>query len=326
MSDTFHSRLTGFSGATVELHRKGRRSWVRKFLEDKGQAHRLELEVQKLTALHDLADTSGLFRVPAVFEIAQSRAGKLYYDMEYIVGDTVENQIEEMDTEQMKQIAQDILAIHTYLSQQKQQKTPLYPTDRDFIHFKLDESLGCLRDTPHSEGSALQSLIHAFEELIESVKAKGAEWTSPACFAHGDLTLENILVDRKKALVLIDPLQNGYDSLLWDISKVLQSTLVQWRQIRTGRASFDSESKRVHVATSMKLKEFHGYYWRLVEPLIEGIPVHLYLGVTLARIIKYAINPDVKTILLCLTNEFLKVFVDGEIKSGQYFHVQSVNL
>lgn len=66
----------------------------------------------------------------------------------------------------------------------------------------------------------------------------------PPTFSHGDLTLENVIVDQNKNLVLIDPnfKPNLFQSYILDLGKLLQSTHSNYHQLFNSNPGVDLTS------------------------------------------------------------------------------------
>lgn len=70
----------------------------------------------------------------------------------------------------------------------------------------------------------IQNLV-SISPMLEAFNLVSQEPPLPASFGHGDLTLENVIIDRNGDLVLIDPNFKGdlFQSYILDLGKLLQS-------------------------------------------------------------------------------------------------------
>lgn len=71
--------------------------------------------------------------------------------------------------------------------------------------------------------------------LIEEIANNNSLYTTKQCLVHGDLTLENILLDPYDLPILLDPgMHRGFSFKEIDEAKLLQSILVLWERVKRG--------------------------------------------------------------------------------------------
>ena len=116
----------------------------------------------------------------------------------------------------------------------------------------------------------------------------------PSTPCHGDLTLENILIDNAGNIYLIDFLDSFANSWYVDAAKILQDLEVGWSW-RDERSNMNLEIRR-----AIALKYFKSYLIRY-EALT---PVYYVLLLNLLRILPYAKDEKTSNFLY---NSLLKV-------------------
>ena len=92
--------------------------------------------------------------------------------------------------------------------------------------------------------SEIISKIFEFLEKIEPF---------PSSFSHGDLTLENALVDTKGSIVLIDPnfKENLFQSYILDLGKLLQSVHSDYHRVFNSHPGADPAPLCEHLRTRL---------------------------------------------------------------------------
>lgn len=301
-------RLEGFSGCELTVLRSDRATWVRKRSPSIDRNYRISAEVNKLRALKSFGDSTKLFRTPEIYSDGIDEDGKRFYEMQFIVGQSLETLIEDLDPIRINKWADRIAAIthlfeHSLLGGSAEKEEAVNLEGR-FLIAKLTETLEYL--IAHAaRSSSLVRLVAEYEAIVAELRHDVSAWSAPASFSHGDLALDNVLIDRNGELYLIDPLANCYESYLWDAAKILQSCHMHWRQVKSGNFILESNGSGVIVCPSYKLAEFER---RFAGQIVDPHRVTLYLGVTIARIVKYARDERQTTALLILANRVLNSY------------------
>jgi len=106
--------------------------------------------------------------------------------------------------------------------------------------------------------------------------------TTEITAAHGDLTLENIMIDRKGSLCLIDPIASPFDHYWMDWAKLFQDCEGEWflhrgQRIEPGICHW----LRQRLYASACARSAHYAAWH-----------YLLLGLTFARILPYTRTDD----------------------------------
>lgn len=148
---------------------------------------------------------------------------------------------------------------------------------------RTEQELKDYTDTYNEKLNWIDNLNFSFSSssLIETLpkKIKKSEY-------FGDLTLENILFNKHKGFIIIDPATIEYDSWIFDLAKLNQDITCKWF-LRNSKSNLD------HKLTLLKNSIEHVY-----GPLDNYLTI-----VMLIRIYRHAIN-DLKT----------RNFLDKQIK------------
>lgn len=212
--------LSGFSGALIGMlmpHGGIRR--VRKasaIPEDsaklRGQAKR-QRQMSKLLA--------GVAAVPEVLNEG-SAEGCYWFDMEYVVGTDAVRYLELGSSERVENLLGQITAVlDAQISGSSQTASPISLSE--VVAGKLDEI------------DARTGGVHRAATDLIRARLPDVRFDLTANFAHGDLTLENILVDRRQRLWLIDTIDSPCDHYWIDLAKLFQDIEGRWFQ-RRGRS------------------------------------------------------------------------------------------
>ena len=97
---------------------------------------------------------------------------------------------------------------------------------------------------------------------------------------------------------------------MWDISKVLQSSLVHWRQIKQGTFGVNIKQQKIRIKADHNMRLFHSYFYDLILECYPPDVILLFLGVTIARVVKYAKTFYQLSALLILTNELFERYIE----------------
>lgn len=212
--------LSGFSGALVGMlipHGGIRR--VRKASATPEDSAKLRSQAKRQQHMSKLL--AGVAAVPEILNEG-SAEGCYWFDMEYVVGTDAVRYLEQGSGERVKNLFGQIAAI---LDTHASVSPDAGPTIRlaEVMARKLDEI-----------DARTGALHHAATDLIRARLPDVSVDLAPN-FAHGDLTLENILVDRRQRLWLIDTIDSPFDHYWIDMAKLFQDIEGRWFQ-RRGRS------------------------------------------------------------------------------------------
>lgn len=313
MNTTFEAlqhNLKGFSGYKLEVFRDDQRTFVRKTAQTSAQNTKLRAETAKLTRLAQLAETSDLFRVPAILNYDTNEDGTDYYDSEFVPSWELGSHLGSIDTLKITRIAQQLADIvNVFASTPIETERPL--DEFEFILGKLRETAASILKTA-SDNEPARDMIAEYCALVEQIRIPPDFPRQTSTFCHGDFALDNILIDTNNRFYLIDPLINDFECYLWDVSKVFQSSFTYWQSIKQGDFVFDWKTRKIRLRISERISIFNEEYARIIEQRCHSGTVLLYLATTLARVVKYWKTSEQLGALLALTNALLTRYIQGE--------------
>lgn len=117
-------------------------------------------------------------------------------------------------------------------------------------------------------------------------------------YSHGDFTFDNILCDSDGNWHLIDPVWSEVESPLWDIGKFLQSTAVNWENIKT-HGIVGTKSPRLTKINNRFIDRLLPYYQP--EELLLG------LACQLARVSRWCFPQE----MMRITKQLLAIYTKG---------------
>jgi len=274
--------LRGFSGARLEIVRRDGRSWVRKWAVDGGN-ERLNAERRRLGWLASVGAASGLFEVPRV-GAGGVDGGRAWYEIEYVPGRSVESVAAADGHASGIDLGIRLARIAGVLRDGA--RGPDAEGHAAFLRGKLMQTAASLLGRCGAVG--LGEAGATFERLTAGLDidraAEVASGIGGGC--HGDLALDNALIDRSGRIVLIDPLASDSETAYWDAAKVLQSSLACWGGIKSGEVRMVGRS--YGVARPGGLAALHRAF--LTSVLAQGMDeraLAVHLVVTLARVMRY---------------------------------------
>ena len=305
MTTQFLGSLSGFSGCQVNLMHDGSSAFVRKIAASPSFNTRLESEVKKLELLHVLAEQSNLFVVPRV----RGRGlvdGLAYYDMEYLVGESVEMAVETAAPSLIDSFASRIVEIICLFRSNPIPTLRIAEAERNYLRSKLERTYRGLCTVAQTPG--LEKERQCLERNIQALSQEHWPAHPEPSVCHGDLALDNVMVLRSGRLALLDPLVNDFESHRWDWAKVLQSCLVQWGSLKNGNFYLNQQNGHVVIEVPPKMNLFHRRFSELMRNHVHEREIRLYLIVTLARIVPYINTDDQRLALVVIVNRLFDHF------------------
>ncbi|HEY0193330.1 MAG TPA: aminoglycoside phosphotransferase family protein [Kofleriaceae bacterium] len=271
LSDAADARtLSGLSGARVVLMtRDGRRWFVRKAARDPAGSARLARQLAKqrafVASLGDALD--GAVRVPAILGEGELD-GRFYFDMEFVRGVDGISYLRRASYPEVVTVADKLCRYLDEIAVRPSVGAGA-PTLFDALYGKLCE---VHRKTAALPGEILAKLFLALEQLRNATAG-----LAPS-LCHGDLTLENLVVDEHGTFWLLDLLDAPYEHWWQDVAKLHQDLDGGWyllHQPAIGRGVLDYVSRRVLGAAVAR------------DPVYAEIHAVL-LACTFVRILPYA--------------------------------------
>ena len=211
--------LPGFSGARVLLVTCDRRHWfVRKTATSAEQNQRLLRQAAKQTAF--AREMRGLIRTPAILGEGEA-AGRVYLDMEYVRGVDGVHYLQRASKEEVTLFCEKLCR---YLIAAAE-RPPLTASSVDPFRAYYRKVCEVQAKTSALPADALARLFLAMQSL-----AGFEEVTSTLC--HGDLTLENIVIDEHGTLCFVDFLDSPFEHYWQDAAKLHQDLAGGWYRHR----------------------------------------------------------------------------------------------
>lgn len=257
--------LSGFSGAFVALLRDDAgRLFVRKAAETAALSARLRRQAERQTWLRRVvADAAELPEVERDGEID----GLYWFDMSFAAGRDATSYLSATSFEAVEEFANAVRLLLERLAAGAPEH-PVRQTPAEVLGAKLAEI-----DT-RTDGR-FAGLLAPLRQATGGLPAQ-----LPATAAHGDLTFENIIVDRHRRLWLIDTIDSPLDHYWIDWSKLFQECEGRWHQHRR---------RHLSLSVSWGLRQRFFEIARGMDPRYPSLH-YLLLGLTFARILPYARN------------------------------------
>ncbi|CDZ25172.1 phosphotransferase [Neorhizobium galegae] len=258
--------LSGFSGATVALVPVGQRSFVRKAANSREGNAGLRDQASRQHQLSGLiADCA---RMPAILDMGEID-GYFYFDMEYVPSRDAINLLSNSPFHCVSDFADRVERLMTCLSETASSSpSPLTPT------------IGLIEDKLAQIAAKTQGRFTDRLRPLEDAVARMGTLMEPArtTAVHGDLTFENVLVDRHGRLWLIDTIASPFDHYWIDWSKLFQECEGLWHAHR---------GRPLARGVTWWLRQ---RFYAAATALDPAWPIRHYvlLGLTFARILPYA--------------------------------------
>jgi aminoglycoside phosphotransferase len=270
-------RLSGLSGARVYMMTRDERTWfVRKGAATVEHNDRLRRQARKQAALAGvLADVVG---TPPIFDEG-TIDGRYYFDMELVQGVDAATYLRISDYDSVRRFTARLC---DYL-RAAAERPPLVALDATQTLF----------DYLYSRVCDVQTLTAALSPEVLSGVLVGLDQVRAAAdpqmtLSHGDLTLENIVVDHEGRLWLLDLLDAPFESYRQDVAKLHQDLDGGWylrRQGAIARCVGDYVGTQV-FQTAVRLDPAYA----ALHPLL--------MAATFIRIIPYVADADSRRFVL----------------------------
>lgn len=265
--------LGGHSGCKIFLYDDDDgHVFVRKISKEIDYNSRLRIQCKKQENF-----ISKIIKTPKILDKGYTEDELFYFDMEYIQGITLVEYVKSIEIGKVKGLVEAL--VNSFVPQIFSEMTQ---EEKNNINRIFENKLSDLRkNLSHIKYPKLYSAL----DLLES-----HDWSnlSPSN-CHGDLTLENIIIQDGK-LYLIDFLDSFYDSWFLDIGTLLQDIEVMW--------SFRYQTN-IEMNTILRLIVFRDLLLDEVKKINSDYVIEIYYSLLLKLI---RIYPYIKD---DLTNRFL---------------------
>lgn len=307
MNENKQLDLQGFSGNKIEVIRSAGKTFVRKTAKNLSYNIKMEKEIEKLEKLQKISETSGNFRIPTINSVKKTSHDLLVYELEFIPGESLDSRLYNLNSNKIKLLSQKLGDIIKEISSTHAQSQI---DEKKFLLQKFQELIFELNKKTNSTKIG-NELFDEYRKNIQNLEIFESDLTNKSTFCHGDLALDNILITKKNDIYLIDPLHNDFENIMWDYSKILQSSMIYWNLIKYQNFQLVSNYKKIIVSPNEHISMFHKHF---IENLTDINPstLILYLSATLARVAKYAKTDKQLFALIIIINELLTDYSNGK--------------
>jgi RIO-like serine/threonine protein kinase len=233
LSDKIIKTLSGFSGADIFLVSNGKNKFVRKIAKSEDDIKRLIIQANKQS------NFPNIFKTPKILDIKNN-----YVDMEYIAGCDAAKYLSSANYKQVNNFCQNILIYINYL----------HSNENSELFFPLDKIKEKIREINKKV---------PIPDILEKIEKFNSNITLNSTLNHGDLTLENMIVDKNGNIYLIDFLNSQIDHYWQDISKLYQDLVGGWylrRRFNIAKCNTDFLAAQIYNLTinlNTNYKNFH---------------------------------------------------------------------
>ena len=307
MNENKQLDLQGFSGNKIEVIRSAGKTFVRKTAKNLSYNIKMEKEIEKLEKLQKISETSGNFRIQTINSVKKTSHDLLVYELEFIPGESLDSRLYNLNSNKIKLLSQKLGDIIKEISSTHAQSQI---DEKKFLLQKFQELIFELNKKTNSTKIG-NELFDEYRKNIQNLEIFESDLTNKSTFCHGDLALDNILITKKNDIYLIDPLHNDFENIMWDYSKILQSSMIYWNLIKYQNFQLVSNYKKIIVSPNEHISMFHKHF---IENLTDINPstLILYLSATLARVAKYAKTDKQLFALIIIINELLTDYSNGK--------------
>jgi aminoglycoside phosphotransferase (APT) family kinase protein len=241
-----HRALSGLSDAAVYLMTEDGTSWfVRKAAREPAASPRLRLQMSKQVEFIERVGGNGV-ATPAVLNDGEVD-GRFFFDMEFIQGTDGASFLRQASIPAVRDFTAQLCA---YLD------TAAALVGDDLVEPYVVLSAR-VDDVQERTGALDARLLDMVRATLEPVRAIGPV---PTTFCHGDLTLENMVIDREGGVWLIDLLDSPLEHHWQDVAKLHQDLTGGWylrRVAPIARSALDFVSSAV-LRTTLADDERYG--------------------------------------------------------------------
>lgn len=265
-----YHRLSGFSGADIfRATRDGHKWFVRKVAASVELSPRLRVQAEKQQAFS--MAIGPMLHVPKILQQGEA-AGRFFFDMEFVRGLDAVNYLRQIPYRDVTRFGDKLDA---YLQAAKQAKPLVKSPSPSLFEALYSKLCDVQRKTQRISTDNLARLMMALDRLR-------AMPNHAPTLCHGDLTLQNLIVDEAGEIWSVDLLDTPYEHYWQDIAKLHQDLAGGWFLLRHGKIAqcvLDYLSDRTfRVATEIDPA------YAAAHPLL--------LACTFARILPYAHTPE----------------------------------
>lgn len=208
--------LSGLSGARVLLMTKNARHWfVRKIAKEPANNARLRRQMEKQLTFSSAVRT--VVKVPEVLDHGEIE-GLAYFDMEFVRGIDGVSYLRRSNRDDLVGLADRFCEYVVALGR--------HPVDAAESSTLFEALYSKLCDVQRRTSLLDHATLGQLFTALEFVRDAGSGLRGTLC--HGDLTLENIIVDDAKQLWMLDLLDAPFEHYWLDVAKLHQDLEGGW--------------------------------------------------------------------------------------------------
>jgi aminoglycoside phosphotransferase len=283
-------RLVGLSGANVQLLTRDDRYWfIRKSARDVAASVRLRGQAAK--QLKFAEDVEGLIRTPKILDEGEID-GRYYFDMEFVRGMDGASYLRQASYGDVARLAGQLCDYLKHAATRPALSTSPSGSLFEALYSKICD---VQQATGQIEPESLSCMFVGLNRLRNI-----ASLSTTLC--HGDLTLENIVIDADQNVWAVDLLDSPFEHYWQDVAKLHQDLSGGWylaNQPPIAKCVLDYLSRRL-CQTAIEL-----------DPAYRQVHAIL-LACTFARILPYAATEEKRQLVLERINHFARLSVAAE--------------
>ena len=279
-------KIKGSSGVNIYFYknRKGVQI-VRKETVKKEQIYRLKIQYEKHIFLSKYKND--LFKIPEVINRG-FRNGNFFYEYIYIYGNSLSQNLFTKSVKELTKTIDQLAAITEYFSK----KNKYFEKEFKNKGFKssLKEKILTVSSSLNLEQKFQKKLLDNFEKI---------KFPILKTLHHGDLSFENIIIDKEKKIWLIDYIGTSYPHYWWDLAKMFQDIEGGWSYIKYGIKLDEKKAKYFTEYLKNNISFFDKEY----------LKYHNFLmAIIFLRILPYLKSKSKRTLVLKKINDYLNLW------------------
>jgi aminoglycoside phosphotransferase len=246
--------LSGYSGAGIALveDRDGSR-YIRKIADGPSDNARLRMQADRQIAYCRAVDR---VNVPDVLGCGEFE-GRFFFDMQVVDGFDAATHLRTASFDSVAAVAEALSALIRFSAGEQPLSVPALDL-RSALKAKLGELRLRLADPDPETWRAL--------DRLEALSGEAPDELAPT-LCHGDLTLENVLIDRRGQLWVVDLTPPPFEHVWLDVAKLLQDLDGGW-YLRSGRGMNAGVRRFVRDTVLTAVDPRFGQYRRLLVALM----------------------------------------------------------
>jgi len=291
----FIANLKGFSGCKIKLFFENGDYFVRKISKSPSYNKRLQKQMIKQQYFAENLSTTSV-SAPKILKNGFIKK-HFFFDMEYVSGAKIIDHVIDANTDELSDISKRLCDI-IYIMKRSNK-----PIELNDFSLKTQKKVGeiyskmVFRNLDSANLKTLKILAESIENLEECNNMN-------MTFCHGDLTMENIIYNKKNnTYYLVDFLDNYIDHYWFDIVKLFQDVEGQWYKFRKPNININDIIPKMIFIKKYLNKNI------LDKPYKKHH--YLLLSLNFARILPYAKTGNDINYIMRMIKAFMVRYVEG---------------